>query len=361
MAVQFKNPKEYIAELIGTAVLISIGCTVGAYMNGGFLTGLGFALTFVGLVYCIGNVCSCHFNPLITLGMFINGRMDAEDTIFYIIAQFIGGLLGALMTFFIMTQAGYSGNVFIFPSVFGDGYVDLWWRPINFFGAFVVEFLFALTLTYVAVKATDSKKIGMIPAMIIGVAMFGLIMIGYDMTWSAVNPAKSLGTAFVMLFSGVEDHIDPLIQLWMFIIAPALGCLAGAFAYLAFGSGKFDVEAFIAEKKASMDAKKAAKAEAAAAAEEAKAAEEAAAEESVEESAEETPAEEEAAEEPSEDIPAEEAVGDAPVEETAEETPVEEVAKEAPAAEPEWKEAPSQAAPAEEPVWKEAPSDNKEE
>ena len=97
MALSFENPKEYITELIGTMILVAIGCVFGLYgMFGNSLSAaIGFSLTFLGLIYCIGKYSSCHFNPLISLSMFINGRMDVNDTVIHILAQIIGGIVNA--------------------------------------------------------------------------------------------------------------------------------------------------------------------------------------------------------------------------------------------------------------------------
>ena len=110
LAIQFKNPKEYIAELIGTALLVGFGCYAGAVANG-FVTALIFALAFICMVYCVGGICGCHFNPIISLSMFIGKKMDASDTVFYIIAQFIGGIIGGLFSFYMLTQVTYSSRV----------------------------------------------------------------------------------------------------------------------------------------------------------------------------------------------------------------------------------------------------------
>ena len=272
MAIEFKNPKEYLAELIGTAILISIGCTVATTaMGGSLMTACGFALTFVGLIYCIGEVCDCHFNPLITLGMFINGKIDVSDTLWYILAQILGGILGSIFSFVILTQVFYSGDVVMYASTFGDGYIYGFLNGIDTFGAIIVEFLFAFTLVFITMKATESKKIDMKAGIVIAVAMFALIYFGCAMTNTAVNPAKSIGAAFAMMFSSIEDKWDPLIQLWLFIIFPILGAVAAGFLYMFIDSGDLEFDKIIEKAKANSAARaerKAAEAERKAAEEE---------------------------------------------------------------------------------------------
>ncbi len=303
MALTFENPKQYIAELIGTAILIFIGCVAGTIgLGGGLITPFAFAIVFIGLVYCIGELCDCHFNPLISLSMLITGRMKGGDTLFYILAQIVGGIVGAILAFYILTQFYYTGNMIVYPSVFGQEYA--WGRYLDWVGAFFMEMLFAFVLCYVALKATESKKIDMKAGIIIAVAMFGLIYIGSILTCTAVNPAKSIGAAIAMMFSDIDGKFDPLIQLWMFIIAPAIGAVVASVVYLITSGSGFDLNAFIASKKKTEPV-----------------------EESVEETADEPlPEEAESDEEPIADEPVEETEA---VEETAEEAPAEDVVIEA--------------------------------
>ena len=315
MAIQFQNPKEYIGELIGTMLLIGFGCFIGgctvfnnvrwdvlgnAVVSPGMsmITAIVFALVFVALVYCIGGICNCHFNPLISLSMMITGKMDAKDTLWYVLAQIIGGILGALFAFYMLTQYMYTDDVLVYPSVFGKSSFDGNLEAIDWVGAIVVEFVFAFVLCFVAMKATESKKIDMKAGAIIAVAMFGLIYVGSGLTATAVNPAKSIGAAIAMMFSGIKGSFDPLIQLWMFIIVPLLGAIVGTIIYMITNNDEFDVNEYINKVKEKQAAKKAAK-------EEAKAAAEAEAAEAAE--AEEVSEEEVAADEPAEEEPAEEA------------------------------------------------------
>ena len=91
--MEFKNPKEYIGELIGSMLLVGFGCFAGGIGGGALFVAITFSLGFIGLIYCFGGICNCHFNPLISLSMFINGRMDANDTVIHILAQIIGGII----------------------------------------------------------------------------------------------------------------------------------------------------------------------------------------------------------------------------------------------------------------------------
>lgn len=295
MALSFENPKEYIAELIGTMILVAVGCFAGAmvYTNymivgyGGEMTAITFALTYIGLIFCIGKFSNCHFNPLISLSMFISGKMRAVDTLWYVLAQLIGGIIGAIVAFLTLAMAYDTWDIVIFPSTYG-GYFG----RAELLGAIIVEFFLAFALSYIAMKATDSKKIDIKSGAIISVATFVLIWVFGFVTYSAINPAKSLGAAIAMMFSGVDNHFEPLIQIWLFIIIPALGALVGTFLYMMLESGEFDLNKYLSAVK-----KKKSEGDEVDYTEEAEYSEEA-----VEETAEE-PAAEEIVDEPVEEIP----------------------------------------------------------
>ena len=253
MALSFENPKEYITEIIGTMILVAIGCIAGSvtvngnwwgYGAGTMSVGAAFALAFIGLIYCIGKYSNCHFNPLISLSMFISGKMKAVETLWYVLAQLIGGIIGAVLAFLVLGIAYDTWNIFLFPSTYG-GYFG----GAELVGAIIIEFLLAFFLSYVTMKATDSGKIGMKSGAVIAVAIFGLIWIFGGMTYSAMNPAKSVGAAIAMLFSGIENHYEPIIQLWLFIIFPALGAVVGTFIYMIMESGEFDLNKYISAVK----------------------------------------------------------------------------------------------------------------
>ena len=105
--------KKYIAEAIGTAVLVVLGCgtamLVGcdAASGGGYiLTALAFGLSIVAMAYSIGNISGCHINPAVTLGVYMSGGMDKKDVPGYVIAQCIGALVGSAVLALVFKLGG---------------------------------------------------------------------------------------------------------------------------------------------------------------------------------------------------------------------------------------------------------------
>ena len=97
--------KKYLAELIGTMVLVLMGCgsavIAGANFAGGFngngTFGISFAfgLSVLAMVYAIGAISGCHINPAISISMLVAGKLGAKDTAFYVVFQCVGAIIGA--------------------------------------------------------------------------------------------------------------------------------------------------------------------------------------------------------------------------------------------------------------------------
>lgn len=91
--------KRYIAELIGTFVYVLVGCGTAALagLSVAGVVGVAFAfgLCLLALVYTIGGISGCHVNPAVSISMLALGKISAKDTVFYIVAQCAGAVIGA--------------------------------------------------------------------------------------------------------------------------------------------------------------------------------------------------------------------------------------------------------------------------
>ena len=109
--------KKYLAEAVGTMVLVLMGC--GAAVSLGCNnadpetvvgTAMAFGLAVVAMAYTIGGISGCHINPAITLGVFLSGKMSGKDACGYICGQVIGGIIGALILFILTSTSGLVGT-----------------------------------------------------------------------------------------------------------------------------------------------------------------------------------------------------------------------------------------------------------
>ena len=123
--------RKYIAELLGTMVLVLLGCGSAVFAGGtadivGAGTGtigvaLAFGLSVVAMAYCIGNISGCHINPAITFGAWISGRIDTKDAFMYIVFQIVGAIIGAMILSILVGTGGHAGPTMTGANTFDNG------------------------------------------------------------------------------------------------------------------------------------------------------------------------------------------------------------------------------------------------
>ena len=218
--------KKYLAELIGTFVLVLGGCGTAIFAGGtvGFLgVSLAFGLTIVAAAYGIGGISGAHLNPAVSVGVFCAGRMNAKDLCGYIVAQIIGAILAAALLAFIVAQMGGTNGTFAAngygKEFFGDaaGYQNL-----GFCGAFTTELVLTFLFLIVILGATSKNAPNGFAGLAIGLTLTLIHIISIPLTNTSVNPARSISQA---LFA---DNALAIPQLWVFIVAPIIGAALAA-------------------------------------------------------------------------------------------------------------------------------------
>jgi aquaporin Z len=224
------NMKKYIAECIGTMVLVTIGCGTAMLVgcdaasgSGYILTALAFGLSIVAMAYSIGNVSGCHVNPAVSLAMLIRGDIDGKDFVGYVVGQCIGALLGACLLALIF---GYGGVTDMTGGFGANGLAG-----VN--GSALAGVLVEIVLTFIfviAVMGVTSSKAGhgSFGGLVIGLSLALVHILGIGLTGTSVNPARSIGPAIAAAVSG---NPVPLGCLWIFIVAPLIGGALAAIVY----------------------------------------------------------------------------------------------------------------------------------
>lgn len=149
-----KELKKYIAEFIGTAVLVLFGCGTAVVTSGEIVpTALAFGLAIVALAYAIGDVSGCHVNPAVSLAMFITKKLKAKDLCGYVVAQFLGAICGSLLLWVIITlsgtdiaEVGLGANSFISTEAGGA------------WGSMLIEIILTFVFVYTIIGVTSDKK-----------------------------------------------------------------------------------------------------------------------------------------------------------------------------------------------------------
>ncbi|MGD9761508.1 MAG: MIP/aquaporin family protein [Candidatus Izemoplasmatales bacterium] len=213
------NFSAYIAESIGTFVLVLFGCGVAVVSGGNLVaTALAFGLVIVAMAYSIGNISGCHINPAVSLSMALMKKMPWKDFSLYVLFQVIGGLLGSLVLMLILGGNNNLGANAINPLVITAGG----------FGALLIGLVVEIILTFVFILAilgvTDKVDNKIIVGLVIGLTLTLVHLLGINLTGTSVNPARSLAPA--ILQGGVS-----LEQIWIFIIGPFLGAILATYTY----------------------------------------------------------------------------------------------------------------------------------
>lgn len=222
--------KKSVAEFIGTAVLVVFGCgtamTVGcaSELGGGYvLTALAFGLVIVAMAYSIGNISGCHINPAVSIGMLVSKKMTLKEFGCYILAQFLGAIAGAGILKGVFSMADLTDKTGALGS---NGLAN---------GSIGASLIIEVILTFVFVLAilgvTSKVENGAVAGIVIGLTLTLVHILGIGLTGTSVNPARSFGPA--LLAGG-----DALKNVWVFIVAPAVGGALAALCYNALDAKK---------------------------------------------------------------------------------------------------------------------------
>jgi aquaporin Z len=180
------------------------------------------------MAFAIGHISGCHLNPAVSVGLTVGGRFKASELPAYIIAQVIGGILGAGTLYFIASgQAGFS----LAGGLASNGFADHSPGHYSLAAGFVTEVVMTGMFLLIIMGATDARAPKGFAPIAIGLGLTLIHLISIPVTNTSVNPARSTGVA---VFVGGWA----LGQLWLFWVAPIVGGLLGAGAYRLIGTAK---------------------------------------------------------------------------------------------------------------------------
>lgn len=213
------------AEFIGTFTLVFGGC--GTAMFAGPTAGIvavssAFGLSVLTMAYSVGHISGGHFNPAVTLGLVASARFPAASALSYIIAQVLGAIAAAAVLWAIATGVPMGGAAKKFQDLAAVS---------NFYGApgaaigqaFLVEFVMTALFLLVIISSTSRRAPAGFAPIAIGLALTLFHLMSIPLTNTSLNPARSLAPA---LFAGGK----PMADVWLFLIAPTCGGIAGGIA-----------------------------------------------------------------------------------------------------------------------------------
>jgi len=217
------NTKKYLAEVIGTFVLVFMGCgsamLLGVGAEGGHLAvAFAFGLSIVAMAYVIGGVSGCHINPAVSLSMWLDKRLSGKDFVGYVVSQVVGAVAAAALLFMMVEAFGVADATL--PGGLGTNGVG----DLGIGGALVVEVVLTFIFVFTILGVTAQEKMAGVAGIVIGLTLVFVHIVGIPLTGTSVNPARSLGPA---IFAGRAALSD----VWVFIVAPLVGAGLAVFAY----------------------------------------------------------------------------------------------------------------------------------
>lgn len=224
--------RSYAAEFVGTFTLVFVGTAVATWqgmLGQGPAGWLGISLAFGGtlavLVLVIGPVSGCHVNPAVTIPMAVVGRMKWELVPGYVVAQIAGGLVASVVLLALMR--GVPDYELALHGLGANGNA-LGQSTASLFGwELVLTALFLFTI----LSSTAPARPAGFAALAIGGFLFLAHLVGVPQGDSSLNPARSIGPA-------VFQRGAALGVLWVFVVAPIIGGLAGLGLYKLVGEGE---------------------------------------------------------------------------------------------------------------------------
>jgi aquaporin Z len=228
--------KKLTAEFFGTFWLVLGGCGSAVLAAAfpdvgiGFLgVALAFGLTVLTMAYAVGPISGGHFNPAVSIGLFVGGRFEGSSLLGYIIAQLLGATAAAGVLYVIASGApGFS-----FEGGFAaNGYGEHSPGNYSMMAGFVTEVVMTFFFLFIILGVTDEKAAPGFAGLVIGLTLTLIHLISIPVTNTSVNPARSTSQA---LFAGSWA----MGQLWLFWVAPIIGAVLAGIVYKSvFKTGK---------------------------------------------------------------------------------------------------------------------------
>jgi len=217
--------KKYLAELIGTFVLVLIGC--GSAVIAGKAIGFAgisfaFGLAVLAMVYVIGSISGCHINPAISIAMLVAGKMKWKDTLLYVVFQCIGAIIAAGIL--LLIAKGISGYSIASNGLGQNGYGAHSPGGYSLIACLIAEIALTAIFLFVIFGSTSKDAPKGFAGLSIGLSLVFIHLVGIPITGTSVNPARSLGPA---VFAGSAA----LSQLWLFWVAPIIGAIIAALTW----------------------------------------------------------------------------------------------------------------------------------
>ena len=218
--------QKFLAELIGTCFLVFVVTGIPTFTqkfnliyNGAFES----SLVLTSMIYIFGRISGAHFNPAVTIPMFLRKKISYIECCYYLGAQLLGAFLGSILV--IICNKGEFGSI----SANGTGEFQGFW---DYCSCFVIEIILTFGLVFVIFASTiKENNFGNLTGFIVGVTLYFLGITGAGVSGGSLNPARSIAPAVIEAIAGQYNGIK---HLWIYILAPIIGGVCAGYLNLLF-------------------------------------------------------------------------------------------------------------------------------
>lgn len=202
--------RESIAELIGTFVLVFVGgaAVLVAPIFGVVVPALAHGLVLCGLIYTYGHISGAQINPAVTVGLTVCGKQDMTRSAYYIVAQFIGGIIAALVLAAVFPQDNAGVAAFLGENSYNFGQTTGFLTEDSVWTAAAFEAILTFFLASTVIQAAGFGRAGKFAGIAIGFTLAASILAGGAATGASLNPARTLGPA---LIAGDTSYLIPYL------------------------------------------------------------------------------------------------------------------------------------------------------
>ena len=228
----YKLHQKILAEFLSTILFVFgvISCSV-YYGDIPLCAMIGCSAIGGVMIYIFGRVSGAHFNPAISLALFIRQKLSAMELGLYIAAQVVGSFVACLL--FVLVRRGkfnmMAGNEIGFGVYDSDGSKDGW----SYMGALIMEIILTFILImFILASCEKDNYLGASLGMAFSLVLLACSVAGGMVSGCSMNPARSLAPAFIQLFDG--EYKNPIKHIWIYLLGPFIGAIIAAFVWPIF-------------------------------------------------------------------------------------------------------------------------------
>ena len=228
---EYNLSQKLLAELIGTTLFVYGVCSCGVYGSNTACSIVGSSFMGGVIIYIFGRISGAHFNPAVSLGLFLRHKLNCQELILYIVMQIIGGFIGCILLALCRRGkfeelAGNQISTYIYNS---EGKKNAWSYIsallFEIFGTFVL-------LMFILASCERDNYLGPALGLAFSITLIALSGIGGNISSCSLNPARSIAPALIQLMA--DGDRSPAKQIWIYIVGPLLGAVLAAFIWPIF-------------------------------------------------------------------------------------------------------------------------------